>query len=285
MVVWRLLEINIISFTAFKTEKTKESSKNETIGILKYFLIQSLASAIIILIILYSQKKDQKWTTPVIITVLVTKIAAAPIHRWFIDLIKTIRITKSILLITWQKSMPLLVVTATHNNFLWFFVITSAILPTIEILNTLKTLEILALSSVFNNRWLLTRRQLRTTVTLMFTFLYWSAVILIMKEMKNRKSITNRTPSTRTITFTFLANLRSLPPTTGFVAKWILSIKIIKAGLLTQATTVIAISLVNTYTYIRLCSSNLIENKRRKKNKKSLNKVALLTSVSAFYIL
>jgi len=217
----------------------------------------------------FTKKKDHKWSSNVLVIVVMTKIAAAPIHRWFIDLIKTTRIKKSIFLMTWQKSIPLLIITITANELTWLFVVTSAILPTIEIINTLKTLEIFALSSVFNNSWLLTGRQLRTTITLVFTFLYWSAVISLMKEMKNRTSINSRTPSTGNVTITFLANLRSLPPTTGFAAKWLLSIKIIKTGLLTQTTALMLASLINIYSYIRLCSSNLTGVKNGKKKQKT----------------
>lgn len=76
-------------------------------------------------------------------------------------------------------------------------------------------------------------------------------IILEIFKLTNFNKITH---SSNLFTLTFTANLSRLPPTSGFLAKWILSIKLISVGFLYYLTTLIFLSIINVFIYFRINS-------------------------------
>jgi NADH:ubiquinone oxidoreductase subunit 2 (subunit N) len=131
-----ILELNTIAYCRLNFDTPKES-------MLKYFVIQTIASALLIFggVIRYSF---------LIRIALIIKLAAAPFHFWFISVCKKRSWINNKILLTWQKLMPIYLVMYTAKSLLLFFVLLSATIGSVFLINKKSFKEILALSSVFN---------------------------------------------------------------------------------------------------------------------------------------
>jgi len=283
LVMWGLIEINIISFTSFDVSKDKRSSKNLIIRMIKYFIIQTIASTSILLCVLLNNYFFLLYLLYLFITLLlVLKIASSPIHRWFLDVIKSLNWLKAMILITWQKFIPIVVLRLIRGLFLWVFVFFCATLTSIEILRKKVVLEVIALSSVFNNSWAIVSTQLSFRILLLFTILYWVAVISFILEIFRQFNILKIFKSNGLLRLLFLLNISSLPPTTGFLAKWFVLIKIVKIGQVFQLTVLILTSIVNVFAYVRISSLRLLE---WTVNKKVIHLIIKLTILVCLWVI
>jgi NADH-ubiquinone oxidoreductase chain 2 len=275
-----MLEINIIAFASIKN-KGGYSDKLKINGTLKYFIIQTAASAVILLssIIIEINRSNDLFKTVFTLSIIV-KIASVPFHQWFVRVISRIGPLNSTILITWQKIIPLVIVSLTIQRNLEIFILLCVTVSPIELMNTKETLKIIALSSIYNNGWLITRSQVGINTFFLFILLYWPAVMFIILEISKQKEVSNCSKSGGHLSLLFVSNLGRLPPTSGFLAKWLVSLKLAKTGAITQLTLLILSSTINVYIYLRMTSLKILEKPRMVKYKdKPLIKNSVLFSI------
>jgi len=160
---------------------------------------------------------------------LIIKLGAAPLHFWFPYVIRSIRWSNCIILTTWQKLGPLIVLTFTQYTsikvFLIIVAITSALIGRLGGLNQSQTRLLLTYSSISHLSWILAAIikniisiiiyfTIYRVITARLIYVLWNENIISLKT--HNKSILN------TITLRFLLlSLGGLPPLTGFFIKWI----------------------------------------------------------------
>lgn len=277
--IWALLEVNTLSFCSLiKNEKKKETQKNREI-IIKYLIIQSIASALLIIASSY-----EKMSRTIIfflclirISALIIKSAAAPLHQWFINVSKNIKWVPNIILFTWQKMAPLYLVLFQAKKIVAPFIIISAFLGAISIINKKNLKEILAYSSIFNLSWILLAISVRTKIFVLFTLIYWISVFFATWTIKRTEVVFLEDMNEKInkwVTILLIANLAGLPPLVGFIAKWITFSESLKTGIKIITTTLLVIRSVNLYVYMRIVNSNAIKNRSSvQQNKKKLPQV------------
>ena len=79
-----------MAFRALPCTTTKEESKDSKRGIMIYFIIQTIASAILIISVTLKTESLllQRFTSYLAVLVLMIKIAAVPFYSWFIKVPK-----------------------------------------------------------------------------------------------------------------------------------------------------------------------------------------------------
>jgi hypothetical protein len=77
-----LLELNTISLVSLESVRKKGRTKNLTRNVLKYFLIQSRASAVLLSMALFTRITETRKVFQITMIIsLMIKVASVPVHR------------------------------------------------------------------------------------------------------------------------------------------------------------------------------------------------------------
>ena len=168
--VWMGLEINLLSFIPLITIK---NNLNNSEASLNYFLIQAFGSTVILFsIIIYLIFINLNFFLklnnylfnflnflPLLLIsfTLMLKIGVAPFHFWFPNVIENISWLNNLILITWQKFAPLIIISYLVNlNILFIiFVIISTFIGAIGGLNQTSLRKLIAFSSINHMGWMI----------------------------------------------------------------------------------------------------------------------------------
>ena len=289
IIAWVGLEINLISFTPILINNLRSANIELTI---KYFLVQAIASMIVIIIATTSNFNinssiiiDQNI---LLIIRLAIKAGVAPFHFWFPQIIAYADWSQAVVVITWQKIAPIILLSFTLNFFTPFLIISSALVGILGGLNQTSLKKILTYSSIIHSAWII-------SIIYINSFLWWlyfivysllTISVIIPNSILQLNDI-NRINSikiqlkTKIIIFINLLSLAGLPPFIGF------SIKIISINAILYSNFRILIlsilifsSLVAFYFYSRLIYSSILIFQNISKLMYSSNKITKLLTIS-----
>lgn len=267
---WIGLEINLMSFIPLMSSQenifTTEAS-------LKYFIIQALASSVLLFLVVIEVLINQN---PIIgkeiheyaiITPLLLKIGAAPMHWWFPSVIEGLRWENCLLIITVQRAAPMMLISylIKIDYLIITVVLMSVIVGSAGGINQTSLRKILTYSSINHTGWILIAlmggRNLWVVYFTVYSFL--TAAVTITTKMYNISFINqtisvNGKTTTKFILFTNLLSLGGLPPFIGFLPKWAVIQTIIINNLRSIITVIVITSLATLYYYLRMCYSRFI---------------------------
>jgi len=269
---WLGLEINLISMLPLiligATRHIVEAA-------IKYFLIQALASIILIisatLRVSFSSSLKIRTTETLIFLALLLKAGIPPLHYWFPNIINNINWLQCFILFTWQKVAPLLLLSIFKINKIIIIAIISIIVGTVGGLNQVIIKTLLTYSSITHRSWLLISAASSSIICLFYFVIYCilSASIIFIVLKSPVKKINDMAYWKETlihkylIIFNLLA-LGGLPPFLGFLAKLSVIIILIKINVKLLILIFIMISLISLFYYFRVIYS-LVLNKHTKK--------------------
>uniref|UniRef100_UPI00315D68F9 NADH dehydrogenase subunit 2 n=1 Tax=Allonothrus sinicus TaxID=3138099 RepID=UPI00315D68F9 len=291
MILWVALEINTLSFCTVMMNQTTETSKTNKEPAMKYFIVQSVASAILVM---YLSVQKYSVITNVLfmagVVALLIKMAASPFHSWFTEVLKKMTWLDSTVLMTWQKLAPLYLLTFIIKPLVTFFIILTTLVGSTTQLLSKSTMEIMALSSVFNLGWMMLAAMVSLKTMVMFTLMYWSSVLITMLFLKslNVKEINKNMSKSMDnwVMMLAMANLAGIPPSIGFLAKWNTAIQALMNSMTLLVTMMMIISAINFYIYLRLTltinsSSFAAKQKNMKFSNPKLIKTMLMVNIPA----
>nr|ASY98302.1 NADH dehydrogenase subunit 2 [Amorphoscelis chinensis] len=266
---WMGLEINLLSFipmlTSNKNKFTSEAS-------LKYFLIQAIASATLLFMILMKSNIYEipfvyfptLWSN-IIILPLLMKVASAPFHWWFPSVMEGLSWMNCILLLSIQKMAPLILISyIISNNFMsQVFIWSSAIIGALGGFNQISFRKILAYSSINHISWMLTSMILGLNLWLMYFSIYIINIFIIIKFLSSLNlsfitqifSSSNFSKSMKMALLISMLSLGGLPPFIGFFPKWIMINFMIQNYIPFTTTILILSSLFTLFYYMRVTYS------------------------------
>nr|UKO33007.1 NADH dehydrogenase subunit 2 [Stenochironomus sp. 1CZ] len=274
---WMGLEINLLSFISLILKKNNfliESS-------IKYFLIQALASNILLFsIILFSfflMKNNNNFIINLLnmlfILTLMMKIGMAPFHIWFIQISEKMNWINNLFLMTWQKLAPLILMSYCFN-FLIFLILSSytIFVGTIGGLNQTSLRKLMAYSSINHLGWIILSMMINMNNFKIYFILYsiLSITVMIMFNLSKNFSIKQLYSKNFSISFSLffyfpILSLAGLPPLTGFFPKWIILEFLIDMNILFLAFFICYFSLFSIFFYLRMMYNFLILNHFEKK--------------------
>lgn len=223
--IWVCLEINSLSICMLiSTNCEKDKSSNSSA--ITYYLVQILTSLIILL---FSRIEKSLINTTIVTRAILIKIGVWPIHTWYIKIISLIEIKQIIfiILITWQKILPIVIIIIVRTNKIQkeviFTISLVSIISPIQNLNKSKSVKrIIGLSSLNNNGWLVIR--VLTSILIRITFLAIYSLSLWV-TLKTAWIVSTKNIIEKTIIWEFstiLGNMGGLPPIIIFWAKVII---------------------------------------------------------------
>lgn len=304
--VWIGLEINLLSFIPLIIDLNNLISTEAS---LKYFLTQAFASSLllfaIILFMILNNFPYQILNFDIIILIalpLIIKRGIAPFHFWFPNVIEGISWTSRLLLITWQKIAPIVIISyLTTFNFFIFFIIVSVIVGALGGLNQTSIRKIIAFSSINHLGWIVSAILFNEYLWIIY-FLIYSFISIGLIFLLNQfnlfyiNQIFSLYSHSSLLKFSFLISflsLAGLPPFLGFLPKWLVIQSLVSINQYFLIIVLIIISLVTIYFYLRICYSTLMLNYTElswnfiinfKLNTYSNNIILLFLSINGLFI-
>nr|QXG19633.1 NADH dehydrogenase subunit 2 [Scaptomyza elmoi]UOU85149.1 NADH dehydrogenase subunit 2 [Scaptomyza pallida] len=299
---WMGLEINLLSFIPLMSDNNNFKSTEAS---LKYFLTQALASTILLFSVILLMLKNnlnneinESFTSMIMLSTLLLKSGAAPFHFWFPNLMEGLTWMNALLLMTWQKIAPLMLISYLNlNNLLMISMILSVIVGAIGGLNQTSLRKLMAFSSINHLGWMLSALMISESVWLIY-FLFYSFLSLILTFMFNIFKLFHLNQlfswflQNKILKFTLFMNFLSLgglPPFLGFLPKWIVIQQLTFCNQYFQLMILLMSTLITLFFYLRICYSafmlNYSENSwimNSQMNNFSMNLYLIFTFLSIF---
>nr|YP_009227458.1 NADH dehydrogenase subunit 2 [Peripolus nepalensis]ADZ56313.1 NADH dehydrogenase subunit 2 [Peripolus nepalensis] len=269
--VWMGLEINLLSFIPMLAN-SKNLMMNESS--IKYFIVQAMASTMLLFSILLIQLKfPMGWESKYIPSMMISsslllKIGAAPFHFWFPEVMGASSWINCLTLMTWQKIAPMMVLSycIQMKTFMFIIIILSIIIGAMGGLNQTSLRQLLAYSSISHLGWMISSLMVSENIWELY-FIIYSLLSLIMvllfKQMNlfymnQIYSASNMKTEIKFMMFLSLLSLGGLPPFLGFLPKWIVMQSLVENNLTTLMTFMIVLTTITLYYYMRISFSALI---------------------------
>nr|ARC95572.1 NADH dehydrogenase subunit 2 [Trachypithecus vetulus] len=267
---WAGLEMNMLAFTSILIKKANSRS---TEAATKYFLVQSTASMILMMAIMYNNLSPGQWTMMnnpnqlsvlIMMMALAMKLGMAPFHFWVPEVTQGTPLIPGLLLLTWQKLAPISIMYQMYPS-----INTSALLAlsTLSImagswggLNQTQLRKILAYSSITHMGWMMMTLTYNPNITIFYLFTYiiltTTAFLALSLNSNTTTLMLSRTWNKLTwlmpLMSSTLLSMGGLPPLTGFLPKWITIQELTKNNNFIMPSIMIIMALLNLYFYLRL---------------------------------
>nr|UEV85634.1 NADH dehydrogenase subunit 2 [Thalamita sima] len=258
---WLGLELNLLSFIPLITTKLCPFLAESAI---KYFLIQALASTILIMSSsMYMYIPDFSYS--LILLSLMIKLGAAPVHFWFPQVIEGMSWPQAFILLSIQKIAPMFLIsyltfTPTLTMMITFMALMSSLVGALGGLNVMKLRKLMAFSSINHMSWMLIAMSINDMMWLVYFMFYLfisSSVVVLLHSTQSYSMSDVLNQNKKSMIFNLLIpmnllSLGGLPPFLGFVPKWIM-IQLFSSKMMIFSLLVLLFSsLITLYFYLRL---------------------------------
>nr|YP_009503188.1 NADH dehydrogenase subunit 2 [Dotilla wichmanni]AXA13790.1 NADH dehydrogenase subunit 2 [Dotilla wichmanni] len=258
---WVGLELNMMSFIPLITLKMNSYYSEAA---LKYFLIQALSSSLFIsssflFISFYSV------SSIFILLSLLLKIASAPFHFWFPQVMEGLNWPQVFLISTIQKLAPMILLSYLMINpilikLTLISAILSALLGALGGLNQTYLRKIIAFSSINHMSWMMVAISLSDIFWLIYFSIYSLILLSITSSLFNLQAFTlsnlmqsDNTSSFNSLVFSLtLLSLGGLPPFTGFIPKWFMIQVMVQMNMFILLFFMLTSALITLYFYLRI---------------------------------
>nr|UDP55631.1 NADH dehydrogenase subunit 2 [Scatella tenuicosta] len=269
---WMGLEINLLSFIPLMSDDNLMSTEAS----LKYFLTQALASSILLFsIILFMMNSNlinnlnNNYIHMMILSSLLLKSGAAPFHFWFPNMMEGLSWNNSLILMTWQKIAPLMLISyMIVNSLIMFSIIMSVLIGSLGGLNQTSLRKLMAFSSINHLGWMMAAMQLSESIWLIYFILYslltFNMIYFFnMYKVSHMNQLFSMFFYSKIMKFFMFLNLLSLgglPPFLGFFSKWMVIQYVSMNNQLFLMIVLTLTTLITLYFYLRLCYSAFMLN-------------------------
>nr|QBF01209.1 NADH dehydrogenase subunit 2 [Stegana ancistrophylla] len=270
---WMGLEINLLSFIPLMSDNNNLMSTEAS---LKYFLVQAMASTVLLFAIILMMMKNNinyeinlSYITMIILSSLLLKSGAAPFHFWFPNIMEGLSWMNCLLLMTWQKIAPLMLISHVNIKLLLFMsIILSVMIGSLGGLNQSSMRKLMAFSSINHLGWMLMALNSNETIWLIY-FLMYSFLSFTLTFMFNNFKIFHFNQmfslffKSKILKFILLMNFLSLgglPPFLGFLPKWLVIQQLTMENQYFMLTILMMSTLITLFFYLRICYSAFMLN-------------------------
>ena len=227
--VWLIIELNLIRFIPILLSSNQNI---ETEARIKYFLVQAVGSALLLIsrYVIYFSFKFINMFNIILILALLLKLGRFPTFFWFPSVIACISWSRRLILSTWQKIAPIILIsiTLTSLNIEIMALVAgiNSLVGGIIGINQTNLRKLLAYSSINHIGWII--RILYINMPL-FCIIYFCVyvflvtpifyIIISRSTFKQSSRILNKSKANQFTLIILLLSLAGLPPLTGFLPK------------------------------------------------------------------
>nr|Q85PQ2.1 RecName: Full=NADH-ubiquinone oxidoreductase chain 2; AltName: Full=NADH dehydrogenase subunit 2 [Suricata suricatta]AAN84588.1 NADH dehydrogenase subunit 2 [Suricata suricatta] len=270
LMIWIGFEMNTLAIIPILMKKSNPRAIEAST---KYFLTQATASMILMMGITINLMYSGQWTmsktlcpmaSTMMTIALAMKLGLAPFHFWVPEVTQGVHMSSGLILLTWQKIAPLLVLyqisPTIDPNLLLPMAMMSVLIGGWGGLNQTQLRKILAYSSIAHMGWMATITLYNPTMMLLNLTIYIIMTLTtFMLFMHNSTTTTlslsqtwNKTPLVTSLILMLMLSLGGLPPLSGFIPKWMIIQELTKNEMIIMPTLLAITALLNLYFYMRL---------------------------------
>nr|ARH54325.1 NADH dehydrogenase subunit 2 [Cymbiodyta marginella] len=267
--MWIGLEINLLSFIPLMNSSKNSMSTEASI---KYFIVQALASTILLfsmisMSMMFPYLTFSKTLTLIMNSALLTKMGAAPFHFWFPEVTEGLNWINVMILLTWQKIAPMILLMYNINHVYFNFIILSCmVISGVMGINQISIRKILAYSSINHIGWMISAMMFFETIWFYYFLVYTliTANIIFILNKQNSfylKQLFNSMKNNFIMKLFFIMNFMSLgglPPFIGFFPKWITIQTMVTNNSFMMSFLMIILTLFTLYFYMRITFSTIL---------------------------
>nr|QHZ87477.1 NADH dehydrogenase subunit 2 [Coeliccia cyanomelas] len=266
ILMWMGLEMNLLSFIPLMNQN-KTPYENE--AAMKYFIVQAMASLIMLFSILAAglYEISNAITNTILLSSLFTKMGAAPFHLWFPGVMQGLTWMNCFILMTWQKIAPMIMMMYQLINGLMSntIIMISVLAGAIGGFNQTSLRKMMAYSSISHLGWMIMASMMSIKYWIIYFMIYLilnlSIIIIFMKNMIFYLPQIFTQQGSKTNKFSMyisMLSLGGLPPFLGFFPKWL----IIQTSMEFESKWLILIMVMTTmvtlYFYLKVTYSSLL---------------------------
>nr|ALO70768.1 NADH deshydrogenase subunit 2 [Nudobius lentus] len=270
MGMWLGLEINLLAIIPLMINNNIFSSE----AALKYFIVQALASTIFLFSLIMISSNFILFIDSIMILMLnsslLMKMGMAPFHFWFPEVMEGLTWMNCLLVLTWQKITPMILIMYNLNFslFLFFTIMFSILISSIMGINQISLRKILTFSSINHIAWMISS-MFYIDMIWFYYFLIYSIIsinIILIFYLNNIffvKQLFSSFNKNFMIKFFFILNFLSLgglPPFLGFFPKWLTIQNLIENNFIMLTFLMIIFTLLTLFYYMRITFSALMMN-------------------------
>nr|QWZ46427.1 NADH dehydrogenase subunit 2 [Stenomorpha consobrina] len=301
MSMWMGLEINLLSIIPlFSNKKNVFSSESS----LKYFITQAIASTVLLMAVIMMLLTNEFiaptvnfYLMMILNSALLTKLGAAPFHYWFPEVMEGLNWMNCLILLTWQKIAPMMLLmnNLMNTKFTIMIVLACMTMSTFMAFNQISLRKILTFSSINHIGWMMSTTMISFPVWLTYFSIYSILNINIIALFYYTKTfylnqINNIMNKNKMFKFSVLINFLSLgglPPFIGFLPKWLVINWMIVNNLPLIALMMTILTLLMLYIYMRITLSTMLLSITETKflNLKSSNSLLLILNFMSLFSL
>nr|YP_009025036.1 NADH dehydrogenase subunit 2 [Pardachirus pavoninus]AHN95318.1 NADH dehydrogenase subunit 2 [Pardachirus pavoninus]AID59825.1 NADH dehydrogenase subunit 2 [Pardachirus pavoninus]BAX09216.1 NADH dehydrogenase subunit 2 [Pardachirus pavoninus] len=272
MLAWMGLEINTLAMIPLMAQKPHPRPVEAAT---KYFLTQAAAALVILFAAILNSWSTGQWFTsfmvqplPLLILSLglAMKIGLAPLHFWLPEVMQGLTLTTGLILATWQKLAPfvlLIQITPNDPKIMVMLGLLSILAGGWGGLNQTQLRKILAYSSIAHMGWMaiiVSFSPALATLTILVYFITTTPAFLLLNLTKTTNigalaTSWSKTPILTMITPLLMLSLAGLPPLSGFMPKLLIITELTKQQLGGLATLAAMFTLFTVYFYLRVAYS------------------------------
>nr|AMW67995.1 NADH dehydrogenase subunit 2 [Inocellia fujiana] len=269
---WMGLEINLLSFIPLMSN-TKNIFSTE--ASLKYFLTQAFASSTLVFFIIFSfliylnyfslhMNNSMKM---LMLSSLFLKLGAAPFHFWFPSVAENLTWLMNLILLTWQKIAPMILISYISNEiYMQFIAIFSTLIGSLGGLNQTNLRKIMAFSSINHIGWMISSLIMNNNLWKIYFLIYSLLTILMILIFMNFNLFfinqiylsMNFNLMNKFLLFMNFLSLGGLPPFLGFFPKWMIINNLILNNYFFLLTIMSMLTLINLFFYLRLALNSFL---------------------------
>nr|AIF79851.1 NADH dehydrogenase subunit 2 [Cnemaspis flavolineata] len=270
LLAWLALELNTLSILPIIM---KPNHPRATEATTKYFLIQTVAAAMILFAGILNTWQTGQWsithtpapyTTTIMTIAIMLKLGLAPVHLWYPDVLQGSTMNTALILSTWQKIAPLALLLMISNHLATPALLTLGLLSALVGgwlgLNQTQVRKILAASSIAHMGWLISALAISPPLMTLALLIYVSTTTAVFSYMNTTHTKTipdisttwTHSPALLLTTMLALISLGGLPPTTGFMPKWLILKELVATELAPLALILLLTSLPSLFFYLRM---------------------------------
>jgi len=277
--IWIIIEINIICFIILLIKKLNMA--------IKYFIIQSITSTILLILLLEEININLLTTTTInecLFLIICLKARLPPMHIWLIQVISIKIPIQIILILTTQKLLPINLMSYNITPSIILVIILSSIIGGFGGILQNSIIKIIAYSSFAHGGWILCNLIINIKTWIIYFMVYrinlWLLLVLCSTQSLNKLSNTNEFRHINKVNFTtIILSLGGIPPLIGFITKIITIIYLIETEITLTLAYLIIGTVITLYFYFKICYTPLIEGILYKKRLWNLNNYNLSINI------
>nr|BAD67420.1 NADH dehydrogenase subunit 2 [Echinostrephus molaris] len=269
-IIWVGLELSTLALVPMLCSSFSPRNVEATI---KYFLIQALSAALLLNGALIQAWLTGSWSildpvnnvTALCLSIaLAFKLGLAPCHFWFPDVLQGLPFFQGLVIATWQKIAPLILLFYFSQLIFSTLLITTGLISILiggwGGLNQTQIRKILAFSSIGNMGWIVitSAYSVKAAITMLIIYLIINTTVFLLFDYLNvftlghLNTTSQLSPISVALVILTILSLGGLPPLTGFILKLTSLHYLITNEFILLTSIMIVGSLLSLFFYLRI---------------------------------